>query len=119
MSERRERGALESAVLRCLWDAVDPLTSRELRERFDERDRPALTTLLTVLERLQAKGLVEREQAAGGALFRAARSESATAASAMAGVLGGVHDREAALLQFAGRLDERDLVALRRAIERR
>lgn len=119
MSERRERGALESAVLRQLWDAAAPQTSREIRERFDETERPALTTLLTVLDRLQAKGLVEREHAPGGALFRAARSESATAASAMAGVLGGVHDREAALLQFAGRLDEHDLSALRRAIERR
>lgn len=113
---RRVRGELESEVLRRLWALDGPVTSRALREGFAEDARPALTTLLTILERLERKGLVRREPGPGASLFSASRSESAQAASAMEDALAAVSDRESALVHFAGRLSDADVAALRKAL---
>lgn len=118
MSERRTRGELESAVLRALWDAPAPLSAREILGRFGESEGvPALTTVLTVLDRLRAKGRVSKTASpGGGVLFEATESESRYAADAMLAALVGTADRSAALLRFAGDLDERDVAVLRRAL---
>jgi predicted transcriptional regulator len=119
MTERRTRGALESAVLRILWDAGSPLSARDIQSRFDQSASiPALTTLLTVLDRLRAKQHVEKLPVAGGGfVFSAAQSESRYAADAMLSALVGSSDRSAALLRFAGDLSERDIQLLRTAID--
>lgn len=116
MAKRRAPGSLETEILRRLWDADQPLTSRALREQFPDDVRPALTTLLTVLSRLEAKGLVERSEATAVATFMATRPESEQVADAMNSMLQRVADREAVLSQFAGSLDEHDTAALRRAL---
>lgn len=116
---RRERGALESLVLRVLWHAEADLSAREVRESFDEAERPALTTVLTVLDRLATKGLVRRTAAGNGSRFGPRRSESEEIAAAMARTLDGSEDREGALLRFAGQLDADDVAALGRALDER
>lgn len=118
MAERRERGALESVVLRELWRADRALSARDIIDRLDaETHVPALTTVLTVLDRLRAKGRVlKSESPGGGALFEPAESESSSAASAMLAALVNSSDRNAALLRFAGDLDQRDLATLRTAL---
>ncbi len=115
---RRERGGLEREVLHLLWRRQDGLTSRELEESFEPAVRPARTTLLTVLSRLEDKGLVERTPAAGGALFRAATPEEEHVAMSMSELLDGLSDRAAALSRFVGHLDEEDREALRRLVDR-
>lgn len=119
MAQRRPRGELEAAVLRVLWEAGGPCTAREVQHRFIDADRmPAFTTVLTVLERLRAKGRVVRTEAnGGGSLFAAAESESLSAANAMLSALVGSSDRSAALLRFAGELDPRDVEVLRAALD--
>jgi len=126
MPQRRSRGALEAAVLEMLWAAGRPLSARELRERFAEGlggdpavdgETPALTTVLTVLERLQGKGLVLRTRSEDGrAMFSAARSQSGLAADAMVAALKAATDRDTVLLRFARRLDEHELDLLRKAL---
>lgn len=116
MAVRRVPGALESTVLQHLWAASGPSTSRALRESFPPEERPALTTILTVLDRLEKKNLVTRIPSEAGALFAAAHGESEQTASAMGRILGGAQDREAALLHFAGQLDPKDVAALRKAL---
>ncbi|KQO62864.1 BlaI/MecI/CopY family transcriptional regulator [Curtobacterium sp. Leaf261] len=115
----RPRGQLEQAVLDALWapDAHDGLTARAILESFPE-PRPALTTVLTVLDRLGRKGTVTRHEHADAALtFRAAHSRADHTASLMNSALAASTDREAALLQFTGSLASDDLDALRRAID--
>ncbi len=116
--ERRSSGALEAAVMRLLWDADGPLTARELQSRFAAQPAPpALTTVLTVLERLRTKHRVRRIESTDGRLtFAAAQSESRHAAETMAAALLAASDRSAALLRFAGALDQTDLELLRRAV---
>lgn len=98
-----------------LWDADEPLTAKDVVARIAD-PRPALTTVLTVLDRLGQKGLVTRSDEARALTFAPARSRTDHAASLMSGALAATKDREAALLRFAGTLDGDDLTALRRAL---
>lgn len=116
MTTRRAPGSLETEVLRRLWDADGPLTSRQLRESFPTDTRPALTTVLTVLSRLEVKQLVGRRDAVGGSVFTASRPEAEQVAGSMNSLLQRVANREAVLARFAGSLDEQDTAALRRAL---
>lgn len=114
---KRERGALRADVLRLLWASGEPLTANALREAFPDDERPALTTLLTVLSRLEAEDLVRREQHGRGSVFSAARPQAAHFADRMTEVLGAAADRRAVLQEFAGGLSEHDLQALRDALD--
>jgi predicted transcriptional regulator len=88
-----------------------------LLARFDPNETPALTTALTVLERLRAKGQVLRTTADDGtARFEPAQTESSFVASSMLTALTDSRDRGAALLQFAGHLRDEDAALLRRAL---
>lgn len=112
---RREHGALESHVMRLLWRRADGATSRDLSEMFEESERPARTTLLTVLSRLEDKGLVVRTPGPAGAVFTAASMEAEHGAASMSQMLHEMSDRQAALTHFVGHLDADDLESLRRA----
>src|SRR4029079_5797141 len=54
-------GQLERAVMERLWAADGPLTARAVQDGLATRDL-APTTVLTVLGRLERKGLVARER---------------------------------------------------------
>ncbi|MFS0729649.1 BlaI/MecI/CopY family transcriptional regulator [Curtobacterium sp. 1P10AnD] len=115
----RPRGQLEQAVLDALWSASEGCTARQVLDAFPE-PRPALTTVLTVLDRLGRKGQVEREQHDDAPLtFRATNSREEQTASLMSNALAAATDREAALLQFTGSLASDDLDVLRRALDAR
>lgn len=118
MTNRRNRGELETTVLRVLWKANGPLTAREVMTSFeDPEDAPALTTMLTVLDRLSKKGTVTKAaNGVGGVVFEAAGPESSYTADAMVSALTASSDRGAALMRFAGELDDRDIDLLRRAL---
>lgn len=112
----RGRGDLEAAVLRVLWDSPDPLTSRQVQAAIPD-PQPALTTLLTVLDRLRTKGLVARSDGSGPYMFSPTRSESEHTVEAMLTSLTSTSDRQAALLTFAGHLDETDADLLLAALD--
>ncbi|WP_022906068.1 BlaI/MecI/CopY family transcriptional regulator [Curtobacterium sp. B18] len=115
----RPRGQLEQAVLDALWSADGGLSARRVLDAFPE-PRPALTTVLTVLDRLGRKGQVEREQHDDAPLtFRATNSREEQTASLMSNALAAATDREAALLQFTGSLASDDLDVIRRALDAR
>ena len=80
----RARGELELVVLRLLWAADEPLTAREIQDRFPGRV-PASTTILTALDRLRAKGDVTRV----GHEQRGIRFAGNTSACALSGPRAG------------------------------
>ena len=55
-------GELEASVLSALWSSPTTLSVREVLARVERRPALAYTTVLTVLDRLHAKGLVAREK---------------------------------------------------------
>jgi len=113
----RRLGELERSVMNVLWDAVAPLTVREVLDGLGERDL-AYTTIMTVLDRLGTKEMVRRER--DGRAFRyapaltrdAATSELLHAALDEAGT-----DRTAALVHFARTVDPTEARALRAALD--
>ena len=114
----RDRGQLEADVMRLLWDADEPRTAKQLQAGFTD-PAPAVTTVLTVLDRLRRKGLVTRSDAKTNITFVAARSESDHAVESMLQSLDATGDRQAVLLRFAGDLDRDDADLLRQALEGR
>ena len=103
--------------MRTLWEADAALSAREVLGRFEQDEVPALTTVLTVLERLRAKGQVVRTSADDGtARFSPAQPEPSFVAANMLAALTDSGDRGAALLHFAGHLRDEDAELLRRAL---
>ena len=115
----RRKGELEQLILATLWASETPLTAIDVRATFDE-PIPATTTVITVLERLRAKGLVDREKT-GTAAYRYAttRDHNEHVAAAMTAALAASSDRSLTLLNFTGQLSDEDKAALRRMLESR
>lgn len=114
----RAKGELESQILETLRDAPKALTVKDVQGRL-VGPVPAVTTIITVLERMRAKGMVDRS-AAGGRSYEyfAARSRVDQATASIQDALSLAGDRNAALLLLAGSLTDSDREVLRRALER-
>lgn len=115
----RERGELEGEVMRLLWKHVDPMSARDLQDLFTG-PVPAYTTLLTALTRLEKKGQVVRSgDSPRKVRFQAARSGEEFTSDSMLSALDRAGDRHAALLAFAGTLDDDDVALLKSAFGRK
>ena len=113
-SARRAAGELESAVLGVLHAAGEPLAPGTVRERLG--GDLAYTTVVTILSRLHAKGVLERARAGRAYLYAPVADESGLAARRMATVLAAEPDREAVLARFVSGLSESDEQLLRRML---
>lgn len=109
----RQLGQLEGAVMQRLWDWQRPVSVREVLEDL-ARERPlAYTTVMTVLDNLHGKRLVERAKSGRAYLYSPAVSREEYTAGLLDQVLAGTTDRNAALLHFVGQLSPEELVELR------
>lgn len=117
MASTRNRGELEAEIMAYLWAATEPLTAKELQQLFAE-NTPAITTLITVLDRMCAKGQVTKCSSGGRSqVYAATHSQVDHITSAMTSALKSTEDRSAALLHFAGSLSDDDRAYLRQALE--
>jgi predicted transcriptional regulator len=116
-------GELERAVMDALWDGDAPITAGELRDKLaaarETGKAPALTTILTVLSRLEAKGFVARDRDARPHLYYAALTRAGHVADLMREVLESSSDRTEALAYFVGSVDESEAEVLRRLLDAR
>jgi predicted transcriptional regulator len=67
----KERIALtkfETEVMSVLW-RLGEATVREVQDAIDRADKPAYTTVQTIVQRLEQKGAVRRTRKAGNTLF--------------------------------------------------
>jgi predicted transcriptional regulator len=111
-------GQLERAVLQVLWDHPEPMAARDVLAALEGRDL-AVTTVLTVLDRLGRKGLVTRERDGRAHRYQAAARREDYIADLMLDALGQAPDRGAALARFLGGVSDTDTDHLRRALRRR
>jgi predicted transcriptional regulator len=111
---RRAAGALEAEVLAVLQAAGSPLTPSEVRERLGSR--LAYTTVVTILSRLHAKGVLTRSRAGRAFAYAPVADEAGLAARRMQGVLENEDDREAVLARFVSGLTPADEQLLRRML---
>jgi predicted transcriptional regulator len=137
-AERRAAGALEAEILAILREADGPLTPGEVRERLTLRqparrpppseapadrppaDRPraelSYSTVVTIVSRLHAKGLLARQRAGRGFTYTPL-DDASLAASRMTQVLGSERDHDAVLSQFVSGLSSRDARLLRELLD--
>jgi predicted transcriptional regulator len=99
-----------------LWDSVGWLTAREVAARLQHERDLAYTTVLTVLERLERKGFVQRQRAARAHRYKAADAREVVVAEAMLEALGTADDRGSALVRFVGAVSAEEAEILRRAL---
>ena len=111
---RRAAGELEAAVLAVLQEAGSALSPGEVRERIG--GALAYTTVVTILSRLHAKGVLERHKAGRAYLYAPVADQPGLAARRMARVLDGEADREAVLARFVSSLSDSDEELLRRML---
>jgi predicted transcriptional regulator len=97
-----------------LWQSPEPVPASELRDRLP--GDPAITTVLTVLSRLEAKGFVTRDRARRPHLFSAMLGRDDYMAELMHEVLGSAPDREAVLARFIGRASQSETEHLRKLL---
>jgi predicted transcriptional regulator len=117
-------GDLERAVMEILWDLPatteagtrPTLTAREVAAALDRSRSLAYTTVLTVLDRLERKGLVRRLRDGRAHHYAPMASRAAYVAELMLDALGSASDRGAVLMHFADSVSGEEAEVLRRAL---
>lgn len=100
-------GDLERSLMEHLWDTPEGLTATELRESHLEKAL-ALTTVHTVLSRLERKGFVRRQRGTRPTVYVSTLSREEHMAELMTDVLNTAPDRHAVLARFVGSVSESD-----------
>ena len=108
-------GRLEREILNRLWADPKPLSVRALEESFG--GTLAYTTLMTTLDRLHRKGLVERERSGRAFLYRArvsrAQLENGVATDLIDAMLGTGPDAARPVMStFVDAVGQRDAALL-------
>ena len=114
---RRAAGTLESEVLEILRGASGALSPGEVRQRLTAGQQGELSysTVVTIVSRLHAKGLLARQRVGRGFTY-APVDEASLAASRMSHALGSGTDHGAVLSRFVSGLSGRDARVLRRLL---
>jgi predicted transcriptional regulator len=114
VTDRRAAGELADEVLGILHAAGEPLAPAEVRERLG--GDLAYTTVVTIMSRLHAKGVLDRARSGRAYRYAPVADEPGLAARRMASVLAGEPDRQAVLARFVSSLSDEDEQALRRML---
>ncbi|MBI3793049.1 MAG: BlaI/MecI/CopY family transcriptional regulator [Gemmatimonadetes bacterium] len=117
-------GDLEARVLRAVWSMNAPATARAIHERVVRAHAISPLTTITVLNRLVAKGVLDRDRASGAYHYTARMDEPAFMAHAsrraVEGILSFGPDAVAAsLVDVLAERQPTQLEALARLIRRR
>lgn len=64
-------GPLEASIVEIVWSSGKPLSVREVYEKIKRKKKIAYTTVMTTMDRLYSKGLLDRrvEKGRGGILY--------------------------------------------------
>jgi len=113
-------GELERSIMDVLWEAQAALSAGELREALPRVDgvgkELAVTTVLTVLSRLENKGFVTRDRDVRPHVYRASTTRAEHMAELMHEVLGSAPDRDAVLARFVGQVSPGEAEQLRKLL---
>lgn len=114
----RRLGELERTVMESLWSMAgtgpeDAFTVRQVAATTPDH---AYTTILTVLDRLTRKGLVERLRDGKSHHYRPTGTRASYVAELMSDALAGTPDRQAALVHFAQSVPAEEAAWLRQAL---
>ena len=112
-------GELERTIMAVLWDAGRPMTVRQVHAALSDSRSLAYTTVMTVLSRLHAKGILRRSEAGRAFTYEPVHSRADHAAHLMVQALADSRDRDAALAHFVETITAAEEGVLRAALRRR
>ena len=114
LADMASRGELEQRVMELLWGSGVPQSVADVHVRLSNERELAYTTVMTVLDRLAKKGLVERELVSRAWQYRAASSQATVIAHEMGVALERATPavRVAALRKLAESLSAEERAAL-------
>jgi predicted transcriptional regulator len=121
MSRKRldELGSLQQAVMEVIWERGEA-TVGDVRAAMGDK-RPAYTTVLSVLQKLEKAGWLEHRTEGRAYVYTAKRSRRQEGSSALWQFIDGVFRGDPTLLFEhlieGDRLDDTDLTALRKMID--
>lgn len=98
-----------------LWDRGRPATVREVADGLGDREL-AYTTVMTVLDRLAGKGMVDRERTGRAWSYRPAAPREAYVAQLMLEALDLTGSKDDALVRFARSVTGTEAEVLRAAL---
>lgn len=87
MQEARQLGALQLAILRVLWDRGEASVA-EVHQALHREHRLALTTIATMLKKMEAKDLVDHRVDGRIFIYRATHDRAAVERSMVAEFVG-------------------------------
>jgi predicted transcriptional regulator len=112
---RRGHGALEAEVLAALWAARTPMTAGAVQRELG--GTLAYSTVVTILSRLHAKGVLDRSPHGRAFAYHPVSDEPGLAARRMRQVLDGESDRGRVLARFVSDLSDEDERLLRSLLD--
>ena len=120
VAKSRKPGELEALVMNALWQsggACSGIDVQQLLAGSANHGDLALTTVLTVLQRLTDKGMVVKVAAGRRSVrFQAALTREEHSAQALLGILEAESDSELTLTHFVGSLSEQQRDVLAKAL---
>jgi len=118
---RQSLGEQELGVLRYVTEN-GPVSVRQVADAFAESHQLARTTLLTVLERLRAKGYVEREKLDAAFVYRSTQDQKRITSNLISefvrSKLGGSVQSFVAYLSDAEGLTKDEIEELKRVVDK-
>jgi predicted transcriptional regulator len=113
----RRFGDLEFAVMERIWRLGRPVSVRDVFEELKTERSIAYTTVMTVMDKLHAKGWLRREARGRAYLYEAVDSREAYTARLMRDAWATSDNQAAAFVHFLGQLSGEEARALRAALE--
>ena len=114
----RRLGELEAVLMDRLWSIEDTASVREVWEQLRRQREIAYTTVMSTLDNLHRKGLLERERDGRAYRYRPVASRAQYRAELMRQALGRDDEHEAVLTHFVGQLGAEELSQLHSAVRR-
>ena len=112
----REFGELEMAIMNVMWAANTPCTTREVRERMRYGRPVAYTTVMTVMDILYRKGVLQRVKHGRAWQYWPVERREEHDARVMTEVLRSGGDEAVTMRHFLERVSDDELDRLRSAV---
>jgi predicted transcriptional regulator len=112
----REFGELEMAIMDVMWAAEGPCPVREVRERLRYGRPVAYTTVMTVMDILYRKGVLQRTKHGRAWRYWPVEQREEHDARLMTEVLRSGGDEAVTMRRFLERVSDDELAGLRSAV---
>lgn len=112
----REFGELERAIMDVMWAADSPCVVREVRERLEYSRAVAYTTVMTVMNILYRKGVLDRVKHGRAWQYWPVEEREEHDARLMTEVLRSGGDEERTMRRFLERVNDDEMESLRNAV---